>query len=286
MDRLPLGINSNALTSLVGKNEFAMVDCTHTLGFDSLDLTVDGTYFPLDDTESAIAHYQKLYDYATKRRIVFGQIHAKYTTYPYFAQECYLSTIRLTFHVAKILHAPIVVMHPPVYPTMHDASSLSEFDMNVEFFKQFIPLLQKLNLKVAIENIYDWKGKEIRLIAASSPKTQKALLCALKSDRFGFCLDTGHLHIAGENITQTITSYGEDLLAVHLHDNHGKTDEHLPLGEGSLSVEDLIQGLSEISFKGVFSLELKPLSSELTFYKRVYDNAKALSQRLLLCQKK
>jgi sugar phosphate isomerase/epimerase len=48
-----------------------------------------------------------------------------------------------------------------------------------------------------------------------------------------FCFDTGHAHIEG-GVSAGFELMRERAVTVHVHDNHGEKDEHLPPGEGSI----------------------------------------------------
>jgi sugar phosphate isomerase/epimerase len=47
-------------------------------------------------------------------------------------------------------------------------------------------------------------------------------------------LDVGHAHVSGWEIPIAIERLGDRLDVVHLHDNHGVHDEHLPIGLGTI----------------------------------------------------
>ena len=42
----------------------------------------------------------------------------------------------------------------------------------------------------------------------------------------------------------------------HIHDNHGATDEHLPIGQGVIPWSEVCQGFANIRYNGELSLEL------------------------------
>ena len=52
-----------------------------------------------------------------------------------------------------------------------------------------------------------------------------------------------------------LEEYAERIIALHLHDNDGSSDQHLNLGEGSLDWAHLGGRLLESGYKGVWSLE-------------------------------
>ena len=74
-------------------------------------------------------------------------------------------------------------------------------------------------------------------------------------------LDLGHLQISHENPASIIDAAGSLLGYVHLDDNDGKGDLHLPLCDGILNLETLettFQALYDNEYIGNVSLELSP----------------------------
>ena len=72
---------------------------------------------------------------------------------------------------------------------------------------------------------------------------------------YGFVLDTGHANLDGdlENIR---TGVGDHLISLHLNDNHGTGDHHLPPGEGSVDWNKVGQLLEESGYGGVIMYEV------------------------------
>ncbi|MDA9764427.1 sugar phosphate isomerase/epimerase [Opitutales bacterium] len=74
--------------------------------------------------------------------------------------------------------------------------------------------------------------------------------------------DLGHAQISKEDPVQWLPEAGDRLLYVHLDDNDGINDLHLPLTEGVQTREDLeslFKVLGELNYQGPVSLELHPL---------------------------
>ena len=73
------------------------------------------------------------------------------------------------------------------------------------------------------------------------------------------CLDVGHAHVEGtregrEMISEYARVLGDDVVHLHLHDNHGTGDEHLPTGEGTIDFAALAPFLG--GFGGTACLEI------------------------------
>jgi sugar phosphate isomerase/epimerase len=75
----------------------------------------------------------------------------------------------------------------------------------------------------------------------------------MRVDSLGFTFDVGHA-----NTADAIDSFLRmPVDHVHLHDNNGKTDQHLVLGLGNIDWSRVMRGLR--LYKGVFVLELRTL---------------------------
>lgn len=96
----------------------------------------------------------------------------------------------------------------------------------------------------------------------------KFVFSELNSDFLKFTLDIGHAHLTG-NISQFICSFKGKLAQVHLHDNKGKYDEHLRIGEGYIDPQHVLKELKEINYKGNIILELYSLEDIEISFKRL-----------------
>ncbi|WP_147512873.1 sugar phosphate isomerase/epimerase family protein [Brevibacillus massiliensis] len=59
-------------------------------------------------------------------------------------------------------------------------------------------------------------------------------------------VDVGHAHINGWDTPAVIRELGEKLCAVHLHDNDGKGDLHLPVGKGGIDWQPIWEALRSL----------------------------------------
>ena len=75
-----------------------------------------------------------------------------------------------------------------------------------------------------LENVYE-----------NDPEELATVLDRLKQQRVGWCLDAGHLFAFGNGeLQQWLAELGSYIGQLHLHDNHGHNDDHLPLGQGRI----------------------------------------------------
>ena len=89
--------------------------------------------------------------------------------------------------------------------------------------------------RLMLENVYE-----------SDPRDIGELLDRLDPDHIGFCLDIGHAHVFGAVPLpvwlDTLTSRLDHL---HLHDNDGRRDDHLPLGRGQINLTPVVEYLNK-----------------------------------------
>jgi sugar phosphate isomerase/epimerase len=70
-------------------------------------------------------------------------------------------------------------------------------------------------------------------------------------------LDTSHLAVAGFDVLETYRRYRTKVLHFHLSNNAGKGwDSHLPVDQGVLALDTLLDELAGDGFAGSISLEL------------------------------
>jgi sugar phosphate isomerase/epimerase len=71
-------------------------------------------------------------------------------------------------------------------------------------------------------------------------------------------LDIAHAFTSGgmESVTDYITTFRHKIIHIHWHDNHGKRDEHLPVGEGLIEHEKVVKALKDINYDRTITLEV------------------------------
>jgi sugar phosphate isomerase/epimerase len=89
----------------------------------------------------------------------------------------------------------------------------------------------------------------------------------------GVCLDTGHTWL-GNHWGQFVTVAGARLIHVHIHDNHGYADDHLPPGDGIVDWNVIRQSLADVGYDGWAMLELRcPVTEAGAFFRRAVTQA-------------
>lgn len=134
----------------------------------------------------------------------------------------------------EVLEPENVVFHTGWYPGVKAEGGFLELwiKRSLEIWSPIFERAKKLGFKISIENTYE-----------ESPNLIKELIES--QEGVGFCLDVGHLNIFGRgDYEKWLNELGDFLTEVHLHDNKGILDEHLPLGEGTIDFRKLLSMLS------------------------------------------
>ena len=176
--------------------------------------------------------------------------------------EMYLRSIE----GAARLGIPWITFHPSGHPDFSPETEKQNIKDNIEYYKPIIEVAEKFRVGVALENMSRRLCKAEHLIQ---------LVDALDSPYAGICWDTGHAHIAGQNQPESIRLMGKRLRALHVQDNDGVSDQHMPPHFGTIEWDPLMNALREIGYPGDFTFEAHMI------VRRVPNGCRADALRLL-----
>lgn len=251
-------------------------------GFDCVDLNLDvflqnsdiyegklNTFF--DKSERELEQYIQPYlEGAQKYGLVYSQMHAPYPVWVSKKDRQNLYMIRnvapKSLMIAGFLKIPYVVIHP--FKMQYIQSREEERRQNLQFFKGLISLARESNVIICLENLYESIGGRLVEGVCADPEEGLWYVDRLNEEageeRFGFCLDTGHLSLVKREPFDTIRTLNHRLKILHLHENDGIDDLHqIPytFGDsagGGFNWDGLLSGLREINFEGALSFETFP----------------------------
>jgi len=112
---------------------------------------------------------------------------------------------------------------------------------------------KKAGVKLAFENV-GYNGTSIY--------TEEEFLHALDDvdPIVGYLIDVGHANVNQWDIPGMIDALSHRLFGLHLHDNCGNCDAHLPMGEGSIPWDKVLEAMGRIQTPGCeFVLEYAPM---------------------------
>lgn len=75
-------------------------------------------------------------------------------------------------------------------------------------------------------------------------------------DNLGLCVDTGHLFVNKESLSDVYEQTKGYTVHYHIDDNMGSSDEHLVPGEGKINFKTFINNLNNNNYQGYLAVEL------------------------------
>lgn len=88
------------------------------------------------------------------------------------------------------------------------------------------------------------------------PSLMVDVIDSIDSERVDVALDIGHAHCHSDvPVTEWVRALGHRIGYVHLHDNWGREDEHLGLGEGSIPLAEACAALIEAAPGAIWAIE-------------------------------
>ncbi|WP_298029489.1 sugar phosphate isomerase/epimerase [uncultured Dysosmobacter sp.] len=158
----------------------------------------------------------------------------------------YLGILR-SIESSALLGAKQIVIHGIKVP--EGARSEASLAYNYQYYKSFEPCCRKFGIQIGVEN----------LITSVFPEPQylNRMLTMLDSPVYIACIDLGHAPIAGTAPQDYLRGVLSGMVqGLHVHDNHGKTDEHMLPYIGTLDWDAITKALADIQYAGDFTLEI------------------------------
>ena len=163
--------------------------------------------------------------------------------------------MRRSVIAAQRLGVKWMVVHP--YSVLHESwyDYRKSFSWNREYYKKWGDFYADHQVGMAIENM----NKPIRYCSCADELLE--LIDAINNPMVQACIDTGHAHMAGINVSQMIRRIGGHLKATHIADNHANTDEHFAPFNGTIDWAEVMRALRDIGYEECFAFEIQHLSS-------------------------
>ena len=156
-----------------------------------------------------------------------------------------IDRIKEVFEIVPYFNPLKVVCHPSFDDRYYTSGDDVWLENSVQSWTQIAALAGDTGTILALENVYE-----------KEPSVLRRLFELLPLDNICFCFDTGHFNVFSfAPLSDWIAEMGKYIGHLHIHDNNGRFDEHLPVGCGTFPFIRFFETLREIKARPTVTLE-------------------------------
>jgi sugar phosphate isomerase/epimerase len=153
--------------------------------------------------------------------------------------------LKQVFDLAPYFRPLSVVCHPSFDKRYYVSSEQIWLANSIETWQHFLTQAIEMNTTIALENVYEGDCQHLGL-----------LLDAFTSPHMCFCFDTGHFNVYSvTTLEEWMNGLGPRIGQIHIHDNNGLLDEHLPVGEGTFPFQKFFSMIHERGIRPIITVE-------------------------------
>jgi sugar phosphate isomerase/epimerase len=119
---------------------------------------------------------------------------------------------------------------------------------NIEGLRAICDIADDRGIRIGVENMVN-----MQFILGKQPGEILGMIESLERENAGMTLDIGHANTNGM-VNEFLTDL-KKVIHVHLHDNNGRSDEHLGLGKGNIKWQDVFKKFG--TYRGRFVTEAR-----------------------------
>jgi sugar phosphate isomerase/epimerase len=245
-------------------------------GFDAIELFATRSHFDYHDS-AAVA---QLAQWLSETGLTLESVHAPITdrfgvgdkwaaTYSTAladnaGRQLAVKEAEAALHIAKQLPFKTLVVHLGTPASKNNPGDNSRAAA-ARSADEICRIAEPLGVRVALEVIPN---------PISTPAALVAMLDGLEASHAGICMDFGHAFLGGD-VPDAIETAAEHLIATHVHDNHGRADDHLVPYQGSIDWDAVLVTMQKIGYEGTYLMELANTGSPSA----VLEDARRARQR-------
>lgn len=186
-------------------------------------------------------------------------------------REATFTEYKKAIEFASIIGASHVVIHPGFcyHPSFNKKLAKKRA---YEYIKELCNVAKPLGVMLAVENVgYGGTGLY----------TQEEFVTLLDDidPVAGYLVDIGHAYLDHWDIPGVIEAVKDRLIALHIHDNNGTNDDHLPIGRGTIDLKKIIEVINkagidcELILEYALGTQLRELQTGKSFLRQIISLA-------------
>ena len=173
-----------------------------------------------------------------------------------------IAQIKSSIDLANEINAEAVVVHPGLISFLANKYFKKEvYEFANQSIKEIGDYAKDLGVLATIENMPNFESMIYQNIVDLNQ--------LLVENEMHMTLDIGHANHVGYAPDEMIF---DSIKHIHVHDNLGDDDSHLPLGEGSIDLKYIINTLESKNYDGIYILEVNDYDSIKKSYEYMKKN--------------
>ena len=226
-------------------------------GFEAVEVFAVRDHFDYRDRRAAIA----LAEWLDDTRLILTSMHApiagRYVNGSWkdgFSlaavddgrRKAAVEEVLATLDVAAAVPYQALVVHCGV-PEPYAAPGDNHRGSLIRSLEELSPVAARYGVRLAIE------------VIPNELSTPSALVDVIESDidatGLGICMDVGHARMIGD-VVDAIEACSGHIVTTHLHDNRGRSDDHLVPGKGVIDWDATTLAFQKVGYDGAWMFEL------------------------------
>jgi sugar phosphate isomerase/epimerase len=227
-------------------------------GFDAVEVFALRSHFDYRDRRAAIALAEWLDDTRLSLHSLHSPIARTYAGSGKWEEGVSIASadeprrkaavdeVRATLEVAAAVPYNTLVQHCGV-PVPYASAGDNSTGALLRSLEDLAPVAKQFGVRIAVE------------VIPNEISTPSALVELLESEidagALGICMDVGHARMMGDVVDAIETCSGH-IITTHLHDNRGRSDDHLVPGKGVIDWDATMLAFQKVGYDGVWMFEL------------------------------
>jgi sugar phosphate isomerase/epimerase len=233
---MQLGMMNNPQADVLGELRWAAAH-----GFEFLDLTIEGPHAALDQIDPQAI--RQLLDQTGMGVVGHTAWFLPFGSPVERVRHAAVEEVAASLPAFAAVGARLVNVH--IAPGVSAFGRDSMVRQNGASFAELAERAAPYGIQIMVEHVPD------RITGIDDIRT------ILDRDRrLGFHLDVGHANIGGDRLEGLLKAFADRLCHVHLSDNRGREDDHMPLGAGRIDWPRAIRLVKRAGYDGTITLEV------------------------------
>ena len=241
-DFATFGLTQFEAAQCIAKSGFRYVDYSFFMDYDNRS----GVY-----SENWQTYCKELREKTEKMGLCFVQAHAPMGKPIDEDNAAFLADTIRSIEACALLGIKNLVVHTGY---MRGLSKEETFEKNLRFFNALLRVAESLGVNILAEN-FDKMCTDIYWMDNAADLLE--FVRFVNHPNCHAIFDVGHANLQSIPIYDQILTLGNEIYALHIHDNMGDADAHQQLFCGNLDVDGVIRALLEVGFNGYFTFECK-----------------------------